>query len=315
MIARLHHAVAAALLASALAAPGGAHAACRFVKVGTLPLDLSGSVPHIDGSINGQPMRAVVATGSTTTHVSRPTAERAQLTLQHTQFVLYGPGGETRAYRALVDDIAFGPIQWKRAGIGVAWDDDGQSSAQAVLAADFLLQADLELVMAERELRFFRPVGCDDAFLAYWDPEAVVLPMPLLGPGDRRAVVEVRLNGKPVRARIDTNRERSLVDLPAALRAGLRVPEGAASRWPGRFDSIDLGDESIRNTQVMVTDIWGSYRRKANDWTSAERIAEQPEMILGMDFLKAHRVLIARSQARLYLSHLGGPVFAVDPQP
>ena len=35
-------------------------------------------------------------------------------------------------------------------------------------------------------------------------------------------------------------------------------------------------------------------------------------MLLGADFLKAHRVLFARSQHRLYLSYVGGPLFNVS---
>jgi hypothetical protein len=36
---------------------------------------------------------------------------------------------------------------------------------------------------------------------------------------------------------------------------------------------------------------------------------ERFDMILGADFLKAHRLLFAMSQHRLYLSYLGGDVF------
>jgi len=32
-------------------------------------------------------------------------------------------------------------------------------------------------------------------------------------------------------------------------------------------------------------------------------------MLLGVDFLRTHRVLIAHSQRKLYFSHVGGPVF------
>jgi hypothetical protein len=315
MTATLRHAAAAAFIAMGLIAASGAGAACRFTKVGTLAVDVSKAGLLIDGSVNGQAMRVSVDVGSTATHIDRPTAERAKLTLQHTQFVLYGTAGETRAYRALADEISFGPLRWQRAGIGVAWDDHGPSTRQAVLAADYLLQADLELVLAEAQLRFFRPDGCGDAFLAYWDAQAVELSMIERNAQDRRAVVEVLLNGKPVRAIFSSSDPVSVIDQAAAMRAGLRVPEGAPPMWPGRFDSIDLGAESIRNTQVLVSDRWATYRRKHPGWDDAERISGQPEMVLGLDFLKAHRVLFSSSQGRVYLSHLGGPVFSLGDPP
>jgi predicted aspartyl protease len=315
MTASIRRAAAVALFAMGLAATGAAGAACRFTKVGTLAVDVSASGLQMEGSLNGQPMQVSVDIGSSATHVNRATAERAKLALQHTQFVLYGTSGETRAYRALADDISFGPLRWQRAGIGVAWDDAGAVDQPAVLAADYLLQTDLEMVLAERQLRFFRPDGCGDAFLAYWDAQAVELSMGERSPQDRRVVIEVLLNGKPVRARFSSSAPVSMIDQAAALRAGLVVPEGAARTWPGRFDSIDIGGESIRNTQVLVRDRWARYRSKHSSWDDAERVAGQPEMILGLDFLKAHRVLFAPSQGRVYLSHLGGPVFSVVEPP
>lgn len=316
MTASIRRAAAAvALFAMGLTAAFAAGAACRLTKVGTLAVDVSASGLQMEGSINGQPMQVSVDIGTTATHVDRTTAERAKLTLQHTQFVLYGPAGETRAYRALADEISFGPLRWQRAGIGVAWDDAGPGNRQAVLAADYLLQTDLEMSLAERQLRFFRPEGCADAFLAYWDAQAVELPMGERNAQDRRVVVEVLVNGKPVRARFSPSDPVSVIDQAAALRAGLVVPEGAAPTWAGRFDSIDIGGESIRNTQLLVRDRWARYRSKHSSWDDAERVAGQPEMILGLDFLKAHRVLFAPSQGRVYLSHLGGPVFSVSVPP
>lgn len=315
MTVTIRHAAAVALFAMGVAAASACDAACRFTKVGTLAVDVSASDLQMEGSINGTPMRVSVDIGSTATHVSRATAERANLTLQHTQFVLYGPPGETRAYRALADEISFGPLRWQRAGIGVAWDDAGRDSRQAVLAADYLLQTDLEMVLAQQQLRFFRPDGCGDAFLAYWDAQAVELVMDERNAEDRRVVVEVLVNGKPVRARFSSSSPVSVIDQAAAVRAGVAVPEGAGRTWPGRFDSIDIGGESIRNTQILVSDRWARYRSKHSSRDDADRVAGQPELILGLDFLKAHRVLFAPSQGRVYISHLGGPVFSVIEPP
>jgi hypothetical protein len=35
-------------------------------------------------------------------------------------------------------------------------------------------------------------------------------------------------------------------------------------------------------------------------------------MLLGADFLRSHRVLIAHSQRKMYFTHAGGTVFQVD---
>ena len=36
---------------------------------------------------------------------------------------------------------------------------------------------------------------------------------------------------------------------------------------------------------------------------------EAPEMLLGTDFFRSHRVLIANAQKKVYVSYIGGPVF------
>ena len=38
-------------------------------------------------------------------------------------------------------------------------------------------------------------------------------------------------------------------------------------------------------------------------------------MLLGADFLRAHRVLVSHSQRKMYFTYLGGPVFAPPPRP
>ncbi|MEA1674201.1 hypothetical protein [Nitrospirillum sp. BR 11163] len=36
-----------------------------------------------------------------------------------------------------------------------------------------------------------------------------------------------------------------------------------------------------------------------------------PDMLLGLDFLRAHRMFVAHSQHRIYFTYVGGPVFQV----
>ena len=38
-------------------------------------------------------------------------------------------------------------------------------------------------------------------------------------------------------------------------------------------------------------------------------------MLLGLDFIRAHRVLVAHSQRKLYFTYNGGPVFEARPRP
>ena len=82
----------------------------------------------------------------------------------------------------------------------------------AIVGADFLLQADLEISLAEKQLRFFRPHNCKDTFLGYWSQGRDV-EVPLTGRfGDsRNQLFTVELNGVKLDAIIDTGASRSFV--------------------------------------------------------------------------------------------------------
>jgi predicted aspartyl protease len=54
---------------------------------------------------------------------------------------------------------------------------------------------------------------------------------------------------------------------------------------------------------------------KTPSFHSAGMFGEHPDLLLGADFLKSHRVLLAISQGRLYYSYLGGQVFGNDDEP
>lgn len=116
--------------------------------------------------------------------------------------------------------------------------------------------------------------------------------------------------------------------------------QGAAT-WLAPIESFSIGDEAIQNTKIGIADLWGpapveasfkaplrlksleSPMPKGSNFvqTGASRIGqmksaisetEHPDMLLGADFLKSHRVLLAMSQRRLYFTYVGGKVFDHD---
>lgn len=68
-------------------------------------------------------------------------------------------------------------------------------------------------------------------------------------------------------------------------------------------DSFTIGGETIRNATLSIRD--------APPGSSGH----SPDLLIGADFLRAHRVLIARSLQRLYVTYLGGQVFPARTQP
>jgi predicted aspartyl protease len=318
-----------ALLAAALclAACGSSLAAeqahCRFVKIGTLAVEPGKNNPYIDGMLNGLPMKVLLDSGSTETSLMRGIAERAHLTLAHTNAVTFGLSGESERYSALVDEVSFGPVRWGHVHLAVVWQSLMGDGLDAVLGADFLFQNDVEMALAEKQIRFFRPEHCEDAFLAYWDKKAAAVKMLATAPDDLRPMVDIEINGKRLKAMIDSGAEMSLVDARAAASVGVvRAPDdrsppsdmgGLGSHtvqsWVGTFKSVVIGSEEIRNARIDVMDMSGAVLADSARMSTTESMQNEADVLLGADFLMAHRVLFAVSQHLVYFTYLGGPAF------
>src|SRR4051812_41588050 len=62
------------------------------------------------------------------------------------------------------------------------------------------------------------------------------------------------------------------------------------------FASFAIGDEEIKNTRLRVARI---------DLGEAD-------MLLGADFFLSHRILVSKSQSKIYITYNSGPVFRLD---
>jgi predicted aspartyl protease len=282
--------------------------ACRYTEVASLPLHYTGTGLQVttEGSINGNPATMLVDTGAFDSALATTPVERYKLALTETGRTSHGVGGDAKIYMAHIDELSVGPAKSGRAPIRVLTDFGSPPSYDAIIGAPFLLQTDLEVSLATRELRFFRPSNCKDRFLAYWDPKAIEIPFEgssTRGPNPRFTVL---INGKKMKAMIDTGAATTVIGLNAARRAGLKLgtpgvtrgPDGSGigsarvARWNTTFDTFQIGEETVRNAEIGVIDWDGNV-----------------DILLGDDFLRAHRVLFAMSQRKIYLSYIGGEPF------
>lgn len=279
---------------------------CKYVNVATVPVRYTGPALEItmEGSLNGTPASLLVDTGSDLTVLTRTGTEPRDMTLWNTGGTASGVGGFSRVYSTRFKEFRAGPASAKNGTLRVLHDFGYAPSYDGIVGSPFLLQADLEFALAEKTLRFFRPLDCGGHFLAYWDPNAVVIPFDYSEGHSPNPRFTVLLNGKKLTAVIDSGAATTTVTLAAARRAGLSLDapgveragytvglgEARIAQWVAQFDTLQLGDETIRNARVAVM----------------ETDLHEKDMVLGADFLRAHRVLFAMSQNKLYISYLGG---------
>lgn len=302
---------------------------CRYSHFATFPVTSSNGHVLLDGSINGNAATMLVDTGADWTSLTRHEAEKLNLKLAHVGMSALGVGGESAMYQTMVDDITLGKLHWHRVKMTVLWDSDGLKSFDALIGANILFFSDLEIDLAKGEIKFFEPKDCRDTFLGYWDEQAVVIPMREMAPDDQRQIFDVKINGKKIRAMIDSGAPTSVVNLEAAAKAGVTpqssgvveigtgggVGKHTVKIWRARFADFTVGEETVQNPSIQVQDLYGSTLSDSNNIATNAMVHDQPDMLLGADFLRAHRVLFAVSQRRLYLSYLGGKVFGDDDAP
>ena len=75
------------------------------------------------------------------------------------------------------------------------------------------------------------------------------------------------------------------------------------------LDSLALGGEVLQHPSLQVADLFAHNVRESTGHLTGERI-EEPDMLLGLDFVRAHRLLVAPDQNMVYFTYVGGPVFA-----
>lgn len=79
--------------------------------------------------------------------------------------------------------------------------------------------------------------------------------------------------------------------------------------WIGPIRALTIGDEMIQDTTLHFADLYKDATFTPGGSRIARKVDELQPMLIGADFLRSHRVLVAHSQRRMYFTYVGGPVF------
>ncbi len=312
-------AVAALLLATAVAA----QAQCKFKRIATIPIEWHHDRLTLDGSINNTPLRMTVDTGSMQTVLAGEMSERLKLTPVHINNFQVGVGGRSEESMVRLDEFSLGRIQWTHMKAVVAWQAEGMPDV--LVGAPLLFGRDVEL--DDKAISYYSAEGCDDAPLGYWADGVPWLRMESASADDQRVFVTVNVNGTPVRALVDSGAPSSVLDAAVARKLGFHPEDPAlvVGSMGGigehknpvsvlTLDSVAIGPEIVHKARIRVADMWASVKADTRPSERGDFLDQAEGMVLGADFIRAHRLLFATSQRRLYFSYLGGEVFSA-PKP
>jgi len=252
---------------------------CKFVKTADWPVDASGEILVVEGAINGNRVGVALDTGTNVSRIAGSAADRFGLVRREAGglYTLFSGGNAVDANS--IQELRVGGSTLKDWGKLIVEGAETRDYA-VVLGYDFFKQVDIEFDLAHNAVRLFQPQGCGDVPLAYWasrEPGKTAGRVSLQHDNQRPGIlVPVKLNGKSALALLGTGSAYSLVSESFA-----KPP----------FENFGIGDELIIDPALRTADIG---RR---------------DMLLGLDFLRAHRVLVANSQRRIYFTYTGGRVF------
>nr|WP_307728136.1 retroviral-like aspartic protease family protein [Massilia terrae] len=295
-----------ALVAAAAAHADDAKPKCLYAQVAELPLNYTGTGLAVttSGVINGAPAVMLVDTGAAGISLARPLVERLDLQMEMTGRYADGVGGQSRIYEARLDEFRVGPAKNAKGWFKVIADTGSAPQYDAIAGAPFLLQADLELSLAEKKMRFFRGKDCQKAFLGYWGGDIFEIPFNRRPEErDRRPRFTIEVNGQEMEAIMDSGAATTVIMASAAKRAGLKI-DAPGSKRLGYSHGIGSDQVERWNTEIGTLKIGGETIRGAR--IDVAETAIDVDVLIGDDYLRAHRVLFAMGQQKLYISYLGG---------
>jgi tetratricopeptide (TPR) repeat protein len=311
-------AVLCGLLAGlALSVASAAQAAdCQLVKVAELPVTMAGLRPLVPAKINGKDALFLVDSGAFYSVLNADAVPKYDLKTYAAPmgFYIQGIGGRQEARVSKVSEFTYAGIPLKNIEFLVSGGGYAPG-ASGIIGQNLLAASDVEFDLANGVIRLFRTKDCSRANLAYWSAGKAlsILTIEDQSPLKPHIIAPLQLDGHWIRATFDTGASTSVVSRAAAARMGIRpssegVTAGGLSSGFGSklletsiasFASVGIGDEEIKNTRLRV---------------AAMELTET-DMLVGDDFFLSHRVMVARSQHKLYFTYSGGPVFRLDQQP
>ncbi len=288
-----------------------AAAACRVETLARVPVTVAGRSPLVTVQVDDQPARFILDTGAERSVVSEAAVRR--LGLPRDQWVgttMSGIGGVDRRPNALPRSLSLAGVKLVRNTLnhdtslvvtpglrGVSPD-----AADGLLGRDYLFAFDLDLNMPDRVLGLEAVHGCSGSFLPWNSPYAAVPVTEVVGAA---VVMPVSLDGRPLRALLDSGASSSLLAAPGMFKLGLDVAHVADD--PSDVVS-GLGPRSVvmRRHRFASLAVADQVADRPEVWVAPVHLSPIVDMLLGMDWLLDHRVWISNATRQVFVEGTRG---------
>jgi predicted aspartyl protease len=286
-----------ALFALLSSAGASAEAACVPKRLASLPADFRANQIRLSVGVDGVPVPFLLDTGADTSTVSLALAKRLGLVMRGVPGHLVGAGGETPGLIVMPREIVLGELTRSFPTLSVMPAGDDGTSTAGLLGMDLLAPLDVEIDPERDLVILFARSRCPEAGISW---PGTRLELPILVDAARKIETSVTLDGRSLRAVIDTGSAPTLMSAAVAhglfglAPLGAEVPNttpiiGVSGRQFSttlrRFDTLEIGPVTLPHPQILIYADSSGY-----------------DLILGMNVLGQMHSLFAFGEQKLFFS-------------
>jgi hypothetical protein len=285
-----------------------AQAACRVVPQSAAPVEIVRNTPLTTVQVNDVDATFIVDTGAYRTLMGDDAVRN--LKLERDQWVataIRGIGGVQERPDALPRSLRLGTTTLHRRTLtGGASVMVGPLPVNAVdgrpitglLGRDFLSPFDLDLDLSNGRLTLYDVQGCSAGFLPWTTPYAAIPAIPSM---DSALVVQVVVDGRPLRALIDTGASGSLITASGMFRLSI-TPELLAGDLAGNGAGVGPAPVVMHRHHFAEMRVGPDATRDPTLWVAPVHMVPIVDMLLGADWLRSRRVWLSFATKQMFVA-------------
>jgi hypothetical protein len=285
-----------------------AHAACRVEPRTTIPVAVVDGHILVTVQVNDVPGTFVLDTGAERTLMGEDVVRR--LGIERDGWVasaVRGLGGIEQRPNALPRSLRLGGLVLRRRTLlgdssvtvgPLPVNEIAGRPIAGLLGRDFLGAFDLDLDLPDGRITVYDVSGCDGWFLPWTVAYAAI---PLSMPMDAALVVQVLLDGRKLRALIDSGASASLVTASGMVRLGL-TPDLLTHDPGGSGGAVGSAAVPMRRHSFSELRVGPDVWRQPVLWVARAHVIPIVDMLLGADWLGSRRVWLSFATKQMFVA-------------
>jgi hypothetical protein len=291
-----------------LLVPAAAHAGCQVEQRSSVPVEAVNGNVLVTVDVNDVPATFILDTGAERTLMTENVVGR--LGLERDGWVVSavrGIAGIEERPNALPRSLRLGRAALRRRTLTkdtsvtvgpLPMSEVGGRPIAGLLGRDFLSPFDLDLDLPHHRLTLYDVHDCDAGFLPWTEPYASI---PASTPIGAALVVPVIVDGRPLRALVDSGASASLVTAPGMFRLRL-TPDLLVHDPRGNGRGIGPKPVPMYRHHFAELQVGSEVTHDPVLWVASVRVVPIVDLLLGADWLGPSRVWLSFATKQIFVA-------------